>query len=256
MIRAINNSLEKFMGKKLTTAEFIERAAEIHGGKYDYSTTVYSTTYQKIAVGCPVHGAFIQVAKDHLNGYGCPVCGGTGKKTTTEFIEKSQLVHGDKYDYTLVDLKSMNKKVKIICPDHGAFMQRPADHAVGVGCPECGKRKQSGYTLEYFTNRPDTKDTPAKLYVIGVDNKFCKIGITTKQYIKQRFPGVRFVEYACVDMSLYSAFCAEQQILSKFEYGRYQIHDFKNDPHQTGWPECFPLSMVDELKMAVEAIND
>lgn len=244
------------MGKKLTTAEFIQRSTEVHGGKYDYSTTMYTTTYSKVHIVCPIHGEFVQVAKDHLTGYGCPKCGGTGRKSTTEFIECAQKVHGDKYDYSLVDLKNMNKKVKIICPDHGEFIQRPADHQNGVGCPECGKIKQSGYTVDYFNNHPDVKNTPAKLYVIEVDSKFCKIGITTKQYIKQRFPGMRFNEHISCDMSLYDAFCAEQHILQQFRGSRYLVQDLRNDPYQTGWTECFPLSMLEELKMAVEAIND
>ena len=244
------------MGKKLTTVEFIQRSAEVHSGKYDYSTTMYTTTYAKVRIMCPIHGEFVQVAKDHLTGYGCPKCGGTGRKTTNEFVECARKVHDDKYDYSLVDLKSMNKKVKIICPEHGEFMQRPADHQNGVGCPECGKRKQSGYTAEYFTSHPDRKCIPAKLYVIEVDKKFCKIGITTKQYIKQRFPGLRFVEHITMDTTLHTAFCAEQRILQQFADSRYLIQDLRDDPYHTGWTECFPLSMVDELKMAVEAIND
>lgn len=239
------------MGKKLTTADFCQRATIIHNGIYDYSAVVYNGTYQSISIICPIHGTYTQVAKDHLAGYGCPRCGGTGKITTSVFVENSQLVHGDKYDYTLVELENMNKKVRIICPEHGEFKQRPADHAVGVGCPECGKRKQGGYTTEFFNARPDVKNTPAKLYVIEVDNKFSKIGITTKTQIKQRFPGVRFVVHVCRDMPLYTAFCVEQTLLNRFRNNRYLVQDFKNDPYQTGWTECFPLSMLDELTKAV-----
>ena len=242
--------------QQMTTENFIQRASDTHNGKYDYTPTTYTNTYNKVDIICPVHGTFNQVAKDHMAGYGCPMCGGTRKQTTRDFIETAQKVHGDKYDYTLVDLKNMNKKVKIVCPNHGEFIQRPADHANGVGCPECGKIKQSGYTVEYFNNHPGTKSIPAKLYVITVDDKFCKIGITSKQYVKQRFPGLRFVEHISRDMTLYEAFCAEQQILRQFRDSRYLVQDLRHDKYQTGWTECFPLSMLDELKMAVEACND
>ena len=177
------------MGKKLTTAEFIQRSAEVHSGKYDYSTTMYTSTYAKVRIMCPIHGEFVQVAKDHLTGYGCPKCGGTGRKTTNEFVECARKVHDDKYDYSLVDLKSMNKKVKIICPEHGEFMQRPADHQNGVGCPECGKRKQSGYTAEYFTSHPDRKCIPAKLYVIEVDKSSAKLGSLRNNISSNDFRG-------------------------------------------------------------------
>lgn len=57
-----------------------------------------------------------------------------------EFIYKSRLVHGDKYDYSLVkfDGSVRSIKVDIICPDHGVFSQRPIWHyAYGNGCPRC-----------------------------------------------------------------------------------------------------------------------
>lgn len=241
------------MGKKLTTAEFIERAAEIHSGKYDYSTTVYSTTYQKIAIGCPVHGTFIQVAKDHLNGYGCPACGGTGKKTTTEFIEKSQLVHGDKYDYTLVDLKSMNKKVKIICPDHGEFNQRPADHAVGVGCPTCSLYARGRYSDKYFEDHPGDAASPAVLYVVNVNDKFCKVGIT-KHDVMKRFANKNVIPVNVVHTTLYAAYALEQRLLEQYKDKRYMAVGLSSRDF-AGWTECFPLSMLDELTMAVETIK-
>lgn len=242
--------------QQMTTEQFVERAAAKHHGKYDYSQSKYVNTNTKLVIICPIHGEYKQVAKDHLAGYGCPNCGGTGKKTTHEFIESAQKAHGDKYDYSLVDLKSMNKKVKIVCRDHGEFMQRPADHVDGSGCPECGKLKQGGYTSDYFVNHNHLKSIPAKLYLIEIDSKFCKIGITTKQYVKQRFPGMRFIEHAVQNMTLQDAFCAEQQILQQFSDSRYLVQDFRLDKYQTGWTECFPLSMLEELKMAVEACND
>jgi hypothetical protein len=40
-----------------------------------------------------------------------------------------------------------NRNVTIICRDHGPFLQRPANHLEGQGCPRCGKTKQvSGQT--------------------------------------------------------------------------------------------------------------
>lgn len=44
------------------------------------------------------------------------------KLTTEEFIEKAKKVHGDKYDYSLVEYKDSRVKVKIICPKHGVFI--------------------------------------------------------------------------------------------------------------------------------------
>lgn len=62
----------------------------------------------------------------------------TKKSTTTEFIQKAILVHGEeKYDYSLVDYINTRTKVIIICPVHGEFEQSPNNHLSGKGCPKC-----------------------------------------------------------------------------------------------------------------------
>ena len=40
------------------------------------------------------------------------------KMTTESFIEKAKIVHGNKYDYSLVVYNGCQEKVKIICPEH------------------------------------------------------------------------------------------------------------------------------------------
>ena len=60
--------------KKLSTEEFIKRAKETHGDKYDYSITNYINRRTKIKYICPVHGVQEQLPENHLNGYGCPNC--------------------------------------------------------------------------------------------------------------------------------------------------------------------------------------
>ena len=47
------------------------------------------------------------------------------KLTTEEFIKRAKEIHGDKYDYSLVEYKGIYEKVKIICPIHGLFEQSP-----------------------------------------------------------------------------------------------------------------------------------
>jgi len=62
------------MGKLLTTEEFIEKARNIHGNKYDYSLTNYIFNTQEINIICPKHGIFKQIPNSHLQGAGCPKC--------------------------------------------------------------------------------------------------------------------------------------------------------------------------------------
>ena len=57
--------------------------------------------------------------------------------TTKEFIEKSKLVHGEKYSYNNVVYNKSNIHVAITCLKHGDFLQKPNVHLCGRGCPKC-----------------------------------------------------------------------------------------------------------------------
>ena len=124
--------------------DFIKKANEKHGDKYDYSKVTYVNDCTKITIHCPEHGNFEQTPNSHLNGRGCPKCGienSREKNTSTkeEFIEKAREVHGNKYDYSNVEYVGALTKVCIICPKHGhgEFWQRPVNHTRGIGCPKC-----------------------------------------------------------------------------------------------------------------------
>jgi len=59
------------------------------------------------------------------------------KLTTEEFIIKSKLIHGNKYDYSDVRYIDSTTKVNIICHKHGIFTQKPNSHLMYRGCPKC-----------------------------------------------------------------------------------------------------------------------
>lgn len=54
------------------------------------------------------------------------------------YINKIILLHGDKYDYSLINYINTITPIKIICNIHGEFFQKPAVHLRGHGCPKCG----------------------------------------------------------------------------------------------------------------------
>ena len=58
--------------------------------------------------------------------------------TTKSFIEKAQIVHGDKYDYHKVEYVNAKTKVVIICLEHGEFEQLPNNH-LKYHCNKCGQ---------------------------------------------------------------------------------------------------------------------
>ena len=133
-------------GVNLTTKEFIEKAKQVHGDKYDYSKVEYINNHTKVCIICPKHGEFWQTPNSHLNGNGCFDCsyierGLKRKSSTKEFLEKAIKIHGDKYDYSKVEYVNAKTKVCIICPEHGEFWQTPNCHLNGQGCPNCNQSK-------------------------------------------------------------------------------------------------------------------
>lgn len=140
---------------RLSTQEFIEKANEVHGSKYDYSLTNYTLSSDKITVVCPDHGPWDVRANGHLNGRGCPKCrkrGGHNVFSTEQFIEKAKNTWDETFDYSKVEYRNIQESVIFICKEHGEFLQRPIDHLSGkVGCEECAKlkHKDSLPTISY-----------------------------------------------------------------------------------------------------------
>ena len=172
-----------------SSQEFIEEAIKIHGDKYDYSKVDYKCANAKIIITCKIHGDILQTPNHHLQGSGCGKCGviirsNKSRKTLEEFIKKSRLVHGDKYDYSKVDYKSRHTKIIIICKIHGEFEQEAGNHLCGANCYKCSiittseKRK---ITLQEFIDRSNIKhdnkyDYSKSIYVNGT----IKVIITCK----------------------------------------------------------------------------
>lgn len=59
------------------------------------------------------------------------------KRTVEEFIELSNSIHDNKYDYSKVNYINNKTKITIICKEHGEFEQKPEHHLRGSGCPAC-----------------------------------------------------------------------------------------------------------------------
>ena len=150
-------AIEYKTSKRTSTIEqFIERAKEVHGDRYDYSEVEYKNSRTKICIICPEHGEFWQTPYEHLKGSGCPDCAGVKKVTTEQFIQKARKIHGNKYDYSKVNYINAHTKVCIICPKHGEFWQSPHDHLNTQGCNKCGiesRTRLKTYTAEHFIQK-------------------------------------------------------------------------------------------------------
>jgi Zn finger protein HypA/HybF involved in hydrogenase expression len=133
------------MSKLVTTENFILNARKIHGDFYDYNKVNYITAIKNVTITCPKHGDFVQRPANHLSGKGCRKCAGNSPLTFEEFKERAQKVHGNRYDYSNVLIKNVDKKISIICKDHGVFHQVLKIHLKGFNCPKCGRVSAKNY---------------------------------------------------------------------------------------------------------------
>lgn len=62
--------------KRITAKERIRRMNKVHNFKYNYSKTYLEGNLEgeKVTIICPVHNAYQQRLRDHINGNGCPKC--------------------------------------------------------------------------------------------------------------------------------------------------------------------------------------
>ena len=139
----------KCKGRGLNTNEIVSMFIEKQGDKYDYSKVEYRKMHEKVCIICREHGEFWQTPSKHLLGQGCPRCAIEERANdmnigNEEFIRRARNVYGDKYIYIDTKYTKMENKVKIICPKHGEFWQKPYDHLHGYGCPKCGIIESKG----------------------------------------------------------------------------------------------------------------
>lgn len=188
------------MPKRLTQEEFIRRAREKHGDKYDYSKVRYVNNRTPVTITCPIHGDFEQSPECHMRGHGCLECGVIATHpimSVEEMVRRSRAVHGDKYDYSQVKIKTVSDEVTIICPEHGPFQQRPINHyKMKQGCPKCGLIKLG------MSIRSNTDEFIRKAREVHGD----KYGYDCVNYVKNDIP-VEIYCPVCKDYYLQTPGC-------------------------------------------------
>jgi hypothetical protein len=132
---------------------FWQKVTVMYGDRYSYEKFEYLGASTKTTVTCRLHGDFVTKPTYLINGSGCPACGkekveATGRKRRLgmeSFRQKALTVHGNTYEYPDQEYVSNKDKIRIVCPVHGEFLQKPNGHLGGKGCPACGKEaaKQS-----------------------------------------------------------------------------------------------------------------
>lgn len=141
-------SQQKFTNsRRFDKQAYIRRCEAMHGNKFNYDLIEYNNMKSILNIQCPIHGQFQIRAWLHLKSkHGCTACGheAIGKAHSSskeQFITKAIHVHGDKFDYSKVEMNNNSNKVTIVCPKHGEFKQGAQGHLGGTSCPKCSSSK-------------------------------------------------------------------------------------------------------------------
>lgn len=220
------------MVKKYSTSDFISKAKQIHGDKYDYSLVNYTGSAGKISIRCNTCGCiYSQVASEHLHGKGCPNCAGNRKMNTETFIKNAMEIHGAKYNYDKVNYKNNHTGVVIVCPVHGEFIQLPQHHLNGSGCPKCyhekNAEKRSLNTKQFIIRAKQIHGEKYNYDKVVYKNSRTKVLITCPQHGDfYQMPSLHLQGAGCVKCAI------ENRIANRGEhFERIKIRDI--------WMEAF-----------------
>lgn len=229
----------KCTGRGKTWEEVLVGFDKIHGNRYDYSESEFEMVTKKIKIKCSVHGNFFQTPQNHIVGKGCGKCAGVVPYTQAEMIQIFHQVHGERYDYSKVRYRGIFKKIKIICKDHGEFLQAAKSHKEGKGCPDCAIT--IGHTKENYLNYCDQFEGKTHLYLIKCSNEteeFFKVGIS-RLGAKERFNSSLKMPYV---FQILEEIYGDASLMWDFEKSLHKLlvkYRYKPNIDFHGKTECF-----------------
>lgn len=153
--------------RKLTHEEFIEKFKKQNTHAQDIEVLgTYKNANTKILCKCKIcEHEWEPRPDDLLHGHGCSKCGGTGKLTHEEFMEKFNKQNKHAHDIEIMGTY-INAKTKIKCKckiDEYEWETIPSRLLQGGGCPKCGGTKK--LTHEEFITR--LQQINANIEIIG-----------------------------------------------------------------------------------------
>ena len=132
-------------------SDYIERFRMVHMDEYTYN---YIKDNKYVSFNCKIHGEIITAISIHLGGSKCMKCVNDNKRTDRKtLINKFRKIHGNKYDYDLVEYTNTHGKIKIKCKKHGVFITTPHRHIRGQVCHKCTIEKRRKKLKDSFIKR-------------------------------------------------------------------------------------------------------
>jgi hypothetical protein len=220
---------------RLTREEFIKKAKQAHGNRYDYSKVDYTGAHKKVIIICFIHGEFKQCSNDHLRGCGCKSCAIENKannqrKDKKVFIKQAKLIHGNKYNYSKIKYKNNYTKVTIICSKHGEFEQTPSNHLIMNGCHQCGIEKITKTSKQFIENAKKMHGDKYNYSKIKYKNNHIKIIIICPDHGEfEQTPSSHLSGSGCRDCGIEKVTNLRKSNTKEFIQKAKNIHDNKYD---------------------------
>ena len=247
-----------------TQEEFLSRAIELHGDKYNYDKVEYKNSNIRVTIWCNTcKKYFQQIASTHLR-HGCKACadknnGITLRKTNEEYVNNVSVIHNNFYTYEKTEYIKIGEKITVTCPIHGDFIIRASDHITGCGCTFCSKemQKYNGWSdTNWIKFGNISKNFVAfQVYLIkctDVKTKeiFYKIG-KTYIAIKYRFSG-KVLPYSYEIIKVIKGDGLEISKLERELHKKYKEFKYKPKKEFGGFLECYttqlPLEEIINIK--------
>lgn len=135
------DSIYSVFMRKLSQDEFLQKAFDVHGDRYDYINAVYQSARQRVEIICREHGPFFQLARSHIHQrQGCPQCAPTLPLSEAQFDQRVTEQHGAQFK-RIGTFRGLKHPIEMECRTHGLFTSKMAEtHLRGDGgCPTCTK---------------------------------------------------------------------------------------------------------------------
>jgi hypothetical protein len=148
------------------------------------------------------------------------------RMTQKQFVDRSNIVHNTKYDYSLIDYKNTYTKVKIICHTHGVFEQRPNGHLHNQGCPKCYVSNKNKTTEQFIKEASKLHSNYYDYSLVKYINSKTKVKIICKTHgVFEQRPDIHLCGYGCLKCSIN----IKTNTLKQFIEDANKIHNTKYD---------------------------
>jgi hypothetical protein len=137
--------------KKITKEYFLSKTNELYGDLFKYPNLSFDNCHDKIEIECTKHGSFYNKLHIHLKTNSCIGC--RKERRFNEYKKQCEIIHNNKFDYTLTDFSITTNSVQITCTKHGLFEQLLHSHKSGIGCPKCSTSRGETSIINYLIKK-------------------------------------------------------------------------------------------------------